>query len=101
MPEFTEDTKLAILGTYPEPDFYGEHFSFLEELTGVKGFLPDSYSRGKFLEYYLNFPMPSPSEDEITAILASPEYAEMAVYPYYGSLRLIGDTIVVKLSDKP
>lgn len=101
MPEFQADTKLAILGTYPEPDFYGEHFSFLEELTGVKGFLPDSYSRGKFLEYYLNFPMPSPSEEEITAILASPEYAGMAVYPYYGSVRLIGDTIVVKLSDNP
>lgn len=42
MPEFTEDTRLAILGTYQEPDFYSEHFSFLEELTGVKGFLPDS-----------------------------------------------------------
>lgn len=99
MPEFQEDTKLAILGTFREPDFYTEHFSFLQELTGVKGFLPDSYSRGKFLEYYLDFPIPSPTEEETAAILRSPEYAEMAVYPYYGSLRLIGDTIVVKLSE--
>ncbi len=98
MPEFGPDTKLAILGTYSEPEFYGEHFSCLEELTGVKGFLPDSYSRGKFLEYYLDFPMPLASDEEAAAILASPEYAEMAVYPYYGSVRLIGDTIVVKLS---
>lgn len=98
MPDFREGTKLAILGNYHEP-FYSEYFSFLEELTGVKGFLPDSYSREQFLEYYLDFPVPSPSEEEIAAILASPEYAEMAVYPYYGSVRLIGDTIVVKLSD--
>lgn len=99
MPEFTPDTKLAILGTYQEPEFYGEHFSFLEELTGVKGFLPDSYSRAKFLEYYLAFPMPAPTEAETAEILASPEYAAMAVYPYYGSVQLIGNTIVVKLSE--
>lgn len=98
MPEFGEDTKLAILGTYQEPDFYGSHFSFLEGLTGVKGFLPDSYSRGKFLEYYLGFSMPLASEAETEALLTSAEYAEMAVYPYYGSVRLIGDTVVVKLS---
>lgn len=101
MPEFGEDTRLAILGTYQEPEFYGAHFSFLEELTGVKGFLPDSYSRERFLEYYLGFPVPSPSEAETAGILASPEYAEMPAYPYYGSVRLIGDTIVVKLSDNP
>lgn len=99
MPEFQEDTKLAILGTYREPDFYSEHFSFLEELTGVKGFLPDSYSRERFLEYYLGFPVPAPSEEETARILASTEFAEMPCYPYYGSVKLIGDTIVVKLSD--
>ena len=99
MPEFGEDTKLAILGTYQEPEFYGERFSCLNELTGVKGFLPDSYSRERFLEYYLGFPVPAPSEEETAAILASPEYAEMPSYPYYGSVRLMGDTIVVKLSD--
>lgn len=98
MPEFTEDTKLAILGVYQEPDFYAEHFPFLEGLAGVKGFLPDSYSWEKFLEYYLGFPIPTPTEEELDAIRHSPEYEEMPNYPYYGSLRLIGDTIVVKLS---
>lgn len=99
MPEFTPDTKLAVLGTYQEPEFYNARFSFLEKLTGVKGFLPDSYSRSKFLEYYLAFPIPTPSEQETAEILASSEYAAMAVYPYYGSVQMIGDTIVVKLSD--
>lgn len=99
MPEFGEDTKLAILGTYQEPAFYEEQFGFLSEVTGVKGFLPDSYSRERFLEYYMGFPIPAPSEEETAEILVSPEYAEMRCYPYYGSVRLIGDTIVVKLSD--
>lgn len=98
MPEFDEDMKLAVLGTYQEPAFYEEKFPFLPQLTGVKGFLPDSYSRAKFLEYYIGLPIPSASDEEIEAITASAEFEEMAVYPYYGSMRMIGDVLTVKLS---
>mgnify|MGYP003309117704 CR=1 FL=1 len=36
--------------------------------------------------------------EEIEAIRETPEFAQMPVYPYYGSLRAFGDILVVKLS---
>ncbi len=98
-PEFTEDTKIAILGTYQDPIFYEENFPFLLHLTGVKGFLPDSYSRARFLEFYLGLSIPEASEAEMKAIQESPEYIQMPCYPYYGSTALFGDVLVVKLSE--
>lgn len=97
-PGFDENTKLAVIGTYQEPDYYLEQFPFSDHITGTDGFLPDIYSKDRFVEYYLGFPIPFASDEEIAVIAASDEYAEMAVYPYYGSLKLIGDTLVVKLS---
>lgn len=98
MPEFTEDSRLAIIGDYQDPEFYEDHFDFTEKIAVVKGFKPDSYSKGKFLEYYLGVSLPFVSEAELQTLAASPEVLEMAVYPYYGSVKVIGDTIVVKLS---
>lgn len=97
-PEFDENTKLAVAGTFREPDFYLEQFPFSDHITGADGFLPDIYSKDRFLEYYLGFPIPMASEDEIAAITATAEYEEMAVYPYYGSMRMFDDILVVKLS---
>lgn len=97
-PEFTEGTSLAVIGTWEEPDFYGKHLAFTYDLTGATGFLPDSYSKQWFLQYYLGFSMPFASEEETAKIAASPEFAEMPCYPYYGSTRKIGDIMVVKLS---
>ena len=37
-------------------------------------------------------------EEEAAGIAASAEFAEMPCYPYYGSTRIIGDAMVVKLS---
>lgn len=97
-PEFTEDTKLAVLGTYQQPQFYPEQFEQIHAITGVYGFVPDNYSNESFLTYYVGFPVPFASQEEIDAIRETPEYAEMPVYPYYGSMRFFGDVLVVKLS---
>lgn len=98
MPEFDEDTKLAVIGTFREPDYYLEEFPFSDHITGTDGFLPDIYSKDRFLEYYLGFPIPMASDDEIAAITATAEYEEMAVYPYYGSMQMFDNILVVKLS---
>ena len=98
MPEFTEGTRLAVVGIWDEPDFYSEHLDFTNTLTGVTGFKPDSYSKEAFLRCYLGFTIPFASEAQQAEIAASPEYAEMPVYPYYGSVQKFGDILVVKLS---
>ena len=97
-PEFTEGTKLAVIGSWEDPDFYEAHLDVTNYLTGVTGFKPDSYSAQRFLQYYLGFSIPFVSEEEAADIAASAEFAEMPRYPYYGSTRKIGDTMVVKLS---
>lgn len=97
-PDFKEGTRLAVIGTWDDPDFYEEHLEFTNHLTGVTGFKPDSYSRERFLRQYIGFSIPFASDAEMEAIQVSSEFAEMAVYPYYGSMRKIGDILVVKLS---
>lgn len=97
-PEFTEDTALAIVGEYQQPEFYTEQFEHIHSITGLYGFVPDSYSNQEFLEYYLGFSVPFASQEETEAIKASAEFAEMPVYPYYGSLKAFDNVLVVKLS---
>lgn len=101
MPGFQEGTKLAIIGDWQEPDYYTEQFPFLDQftgITGINGFTVDSYSRERFLKYYLGFTIPFASDAEMEAMKSSPEYKNMAVYPYYGSMAMIGDILVIKLS---
>lgn len=98
MPEFDENTRIAVVGHYEGPAFYSEEFGDINELTGTTGFIPSNYSNQRFLEYYIGLPIPFASGEEIQAISASPEYAEMPVYPYYGSMKFFGDILVVKLS---
>jgi hypothetical protein len=89
---------LAVIGEYRQPDYYSQQFEELHAITGVYGFVPDSYSKNYFMEYYMGFPMPFASDEEIQQITTTSEYKSMSVYPYYGSLQKIGDILVVKLS---
>ena len=97
-PEFTEGTKLAVIGTWDDPDFYEKNLDFTNYLTGVTGFKPDSYSNQRFLQYYIGLSIPLASPEEMEQIAATAEYAAMPRYPYYGSTRAFGDILVVKLS---
>lgn len=97
-PEFDEDTRLAVVGNYQQPEFYSEQFEHIHKITGVYGFVPDNYSNESFLTYYVGFPVPFAAPEEVEAIRETEEYADMPVYPYYGSMRFFGDVLVVKLS---
>ena len=97
-PEFSEETVLAVIGDYQQPEFYSEQFEHIHTITGVYGFVPDNYSKQRFLEYYLGFTIPMASAEEIAAIEASEDFENMPEYPYYGSLKNFGNVLVVKLS---
>lgn len=96
--DFTEDTKIALIGDYQDPAYYEEKFWHTDLITGVHGFLPDSYSMDRFLEYYMGFPLPMATPEEIAQIQQSPEFKAMAVYPYYGSMQMIDGFFIVKFS---
>lgn len=97
-PGFDENTKLAIAGQYQSPAFYYDHFREINNIQGTTGFFPDNYSKNRFVEYYLGFPISFAGDEEVQAIEATKEYAAMPVYPYYGCMQWFGDTLVVKLS---
>ena len=55
------------------------------------------YSRENFFRRYLGFDVPFASQEELDVLSKTAEYEQMAEYPYYGSVKKIGDYIVVKL----
>ena len=97
-PEFTEDMPIAVIGRPRDPEFYAEEFPFCEVLTGTKGFKPDSYSREKFFTYYLGIELPFLPDYRCEEMATNPEIVQMPCYPYYGSVQVVDNTIVVKLS---
>jgi len=98
MPEFTKEMPVALIGHHEDPEFYEKNFPFCETITGVKGFQPDSYSAEEFLQYYLGVSLPFEEQYICDALAQQPEILQMPCWPYYGSVRVIDGTIVVKLS---
>lgn len=98
LPEYDESYTLALVGSYQEPDFYQTRFPFAREMAGLTGFLPDNYSNGRFLEYYIGSSLPMASAEEIQKLAESEAITEMSPYPSYGSIAIIDQYIVVKLS---
>ena len=64
---------------------------------GVNHDLINIYSRENFLRRYLGSDIPLASEAEAEKLAATEEFAEMAEYPYYGSVKMIDGFVVVKL----
>lgn len=93
---FDENSALAILGrqdnllhTFPEMD--------TELFMGVNRDLVNIYSRENFIRCYLGLDIPFADEAALEALERDPQVLAMAEYPYDGSIRKIGDMIVVRL----
>lgn len=99
MPEFTEGTRIAVIGDWQSPEFYEQQFDTNLYLTGTTGFLPSDYTYSAFLNYYIGFPAECVSEEEAAALRQTEAFQKMSCYPYYGSIDVIDGVIVVKLSD--
>ena len=97
-PEFDEDTQLAVIGQWRYPDYFFKKFEFTYDLFGHLNATPGEYSMDRFLEYYIGFQIPFAPEWMAEQIQASEEFMQMPVYPYYGSIQMFEDVLVVKLS---
>lgn len=93
---FDADCRLALIGrqdnllhSFPELD--------TELMQGVNPELINIYSRENFLRYYLGLDLPFADGQTLAELEADPRVEAMAEYPYDGSVRRIGDCIVVKL----
>ena len=93
---FDEHSRLAFVGRqetllhrFPELD--------TELLMGPSPDLVNIYSRENLLRYYLGFDVPFASQEDCAALENDPVVQAMPVYPYEGSVRKIGDLIVIRL----
>jgi len=96
---FQETHRIALVGKVSDRKMYRHTFD--EDVSvgvGVNGMLQNTYSRKEFLKYYLGLDMPYLSEAETLALAQTEEVLAMPCYPNDGSIRLVGDTIVVKFS---
>ncbi len=97
-PEYDENTEITLIGHYEEAGFYGGELDYLQRIMGADGFQPDSHSGWYFLYYYFGLKVPFTSDERKNQIRETEEFSQMPVYPYYGSIRMIDDVMVVKLS---
>lgn len=95
---FDEGTRIAIVGK-------GDNLLYLQDkldtgdLLGPERDLVNIYSRTWLLRYYLGFDAPFLNTDECWLLSLDPRVREMPCYPYYGSVKKIDDTVVVKLGE--
>ena len=93
---FDENSRLAVLG---EQDNLLHRFDELDTdlLQGPNRDLVNIYSRENFLRFYLGCELPFADEESLRTLEDDPRVQAMPEYPYAGSVRKLGDFIVVKL----
>ena len=97
-PGFAEGAELALIGEPPEFPVERNACYTRDEFT-LPGNPVDSSAIAPFIiRYYIGSDIPLADDDTIAALMDTAEFAEMPVYPYYGSVRMIDGTVVVKLS---
>ena len=97
-PNFRADIRLTVVGAYQSPDFYGQHFSGIEQIAGIRGYLPDSHSLYAFLNDYIGFSIPEATPEELSRMQATADFEAMPCCPYYGCMKMFDDVFVIKLS---
>ncbi len=98
---FSPKTKVAIIGEFHTGDMnYPSVYDEFTQTSGITGIYlsPGMYTLEEFMQIYLGLDIPFASEEEMEAIEESSDFKSMSCYPYYNSIQMIGDTLVVKLS---
>lgn len=97
---YTTDKQWAILGDVQDPLF---GCPWDEEITytglGFTQYILNQYSQGDWIENYIGYDLPMASEEAKLELVATEEVKAMPCYPDAGSIRIVGDTVVVKFQD--
>ena len=97
---FNMDKKWAFVGTLNDYLLYDSMNTGKEFGGNASGKdLTSSYSWRSWLKAYIGYSIPYAYEDEIEVIKQTEEYDEMEYWPNEGSIKVIGDYVVIKFSD--
>lgn len=98
LPGFSNAAKLAVIGELPgsketihnyPPDLSGTVPNYIMRI-------PENYA--DMLRNYNNIELEVISDEEMAALLDTSQYSQMTCWPENGSVAVIGDTVVLKLS---
>ena len=97
---YTTDKQWAMLGDISDP-LLGSPWETEISYTGLgyTRYLMNQYSRTHWIENYVGYRLPWADQQTLDALAASEEVQAMPCYPDAGSVRVIGDTVVVKFQD--
>jgi hypothetical protein len=97
---YTTDKQWALMGDIQDPLFGGP---WNDEISytglGFTEYLLNQYSRNNWIENYIGYEIPEADEETLAALAESDEVRSMPCYPNAGSIRVIGDTVVVKFQN--
>ena len=89
-----------LLGNVQDPLFgspWEEEISYTG--LGFTQYILNQYSQGDWIENYIGYDLPMASEEEKLELAATEEVKAMPCYPNAGSIRIVGDAVVVKFQD--
>lgn len=99
---YTTDKQWALLGDIQDPLFGGPwNYEITYSGLGFTDYLLNQYSRNDWIENYIGYAIPMANADTAAALAKTEEVRDMPCYPNAGSIRVIGDTVVVKFQDQP
>lgn len=99
LPEYSAASKIAVIGKLPGSDETVHNFP-----PDMVGTVPNYIMRLQphytaMLDYYNGIVLKDVSEEELQSVLDSAEYAQMRDWPDASSVKIIGDTVVIRLSE--
>lgn len=97
---YTTDKQWALIGDIQDPLFGGP---WNDEISytglGFTEYLLNQYSRNDWIENYIGYDIPMADPAALEALAESETVRDMPCYPNAGSIRVMGDTVVVKFQD--
>ena len=97
---FTTDKQWAMIGDIQDP-LFGSPWQ--EEITytgmGYTEYLLNQYSRNDWIENYVGYHIPRADDETLAALAETEAVRTMPVYPNAGSIKVIGDTVVIKFGE--
>ena len=101
---YDPEMKIALVGNFDEryythyPELDPIRITFYQRETLISNNAPGNRDLQTFFRYYNNFTPRLLTEDQSVRYADVPEVREMPCYPADGSVKIIGDTVVVRLS---
>lgn len=60
----------------------------------------NAYSRNRWIQQYFGYKIPIANEETVRKLKKQPEVKEMPCWPDSGSIKVIDDTVVIKLQNE-